>query len=209
MGYIYKDSPDWRDRASQSFNDSFSKSLEASILRKQKKKDDAQALAEKISLAGLQEMPAEQLGPQMPIPSVGPTPNPDENYTDIIFIGGKKYGKPLNDYEKRTRAATLKNLEQGSPINYFDPVTQKLTQVGTTSKKGGELIKGDIPKSENDLQERKFQFEKDKQAVKQAEIDKANKAKSDAFTNSAKDLLIVSVGGVKLSIYNALPLITI
>lgn len=126
MPYIYKDTPDWREKAAESFSDSFSKSLEAAILRKQKKQDEADALAKQIQLSGLQEMP------------VGSN---SEDYDNITKIGDKTYGKPLSQYEKRKRAAELNNLEEGSPINYFDPVTQKLIQVGRATK-GSQIIKG-------------------------------------------------------------------
>jgi hypothetical protein len=131
MGYIYQDSPDWRDKAVEGLSSSFGKSLEFAMLRKQRKQDEAKALAEKIALAGLQELPA------------GANP---EDFTDHIQLDGKTLGKPLSDFDKRKRAAELKNIEEGSPINYFDPVSQSLKKIGSTSKKGGEIIKGELPK---------------------------------------------------------------
>jgi hypothetical protein len=186
MGYIYKDSPDWREKSASAFTDSFSRSLEAAMLRKQQKSDEARKLQEQIALAGLQEIPSGVSA---------------EDYESVIDLGGKKLGKPLTKAEKDKRAREteeyeyektlrpykeeeLKRKGETTPIMLWNPVTEQYDRVEGTSKKTQVITP---PKA--DLGQEKLDLQKQKEAAKQAEIEKVNKSKSDAFLDSATNAL--------------------
>jgi hypothetical protein len=172
MPYIYKDSPDWREKSASAFTDSFSRSLEATMLRKQKKEDEAKKLQEQIALGGYVDIPSG---------------DSSDNYESVIDLGGKKLGKPLSEYDKKKRSAELKVLERkGTEPSLQELLTQAagvqaMAPEGTTIRKGGLTIPLK-PAPKSDLAERKFQTTlSDKEVEKQA--------KSDIVKQSANDML--------------------
>lgn len=131
MPYIYDNSPDWREKAANSFTDSFTKSLEAAMLRKFKKKDEAERLAREIAISGLRELPPDAI---------------EDDYDSIIELDGRKLGKPISAFEKQKRQLELDVLKRkGSEPTLEEIISQgiamqSIVPEGTTIRKGGLTI---------------------------------------------------------------------